>query len=166
MDDRATELAELERAVADLQGEAKRRAEVDLRQRRAGLKGEQDAAYLIDFHYGASKHRAVIHDLRLEHGGRVAQIDHLIITRWLDCYVLESKHFHAGIKITEQGEFLRWSNSKRTFEGMESPLEQNQRHIAVLKDVMATLDLPIRLGLTIRPAFHSFVLVSGKARIE
>lgn len=166
MDDRATELAELERAVADLQGEAKRRAEVDLRQRRAGLKGEQDAAYLIDFHYGASKHRAVIHDLRLEHGGRVAQIDHLIITRWLDCYVLESKHFHAGIKITEQGEFLRWSNFKRAFEGMESPLEQNQRHIAVLKDVMATLDLPVRLGLTIRPAFHSFVLVSGKARID
>jgi len=166
MDDRAAELAELEHAVASLQGKAQQRAAADLRQRRAGLKGEQDAAYLIDFHYGASKHRAVIHDLRLEHAGRVAQIDHLIITRWLDCYVLESKHFHAGIKITEQGEFLRWNDFKRTFEGMESPLEQNQRHIAVLKDVMATLDLPVRLGLTIRPSFHSFVLVSGKARID
>jgi hypothetical protein len=166
MDDRAAELAELERAIGALQGDAQRRAAWDLRQRRAGLKGERDAAYLIDFHYRASKHRAVIHDLRLEHAGRIAQIDHLIITRWLDCYVLESKHFHAGIKITEQGEFLRWNDFKRAFEGMESPIEQNERHIAVLKDVMAALNLPVRMGLTIRPTFHSFVLVSGKARID
>jgi hypothetical protein len=166
MDDRAAELAELERAVGGLQGEAQRRAAAELRQRRAGLKGEQDAAYLIDFHYGASKHRVVIHDLRLEHAGRIAQIDHLIITRWLDCYVLESKHFHAGIKITEEGEFLRWNDFKRTYEGMESPLEQNQRHIVVLKELMGTLDLPVRMGLKIKPSFHSFVLVSGKARID
>jgi hypothetical protein len=166
MDDRVGEIADLERAVGALQDNAKRRATSDLRQRKAGIKGERDAAYLIDFHYGASKHRAVIHDLRLEHEGRVAQIDHLIINRWLDCYVLESKYFHSGIKITEQGEFLRWNEYKRTYDGMESPLEQNERHIAVLKDVMGTLDLPTRLGLTIRPSFHSFVLVSGKARID
>lgn len=166
MDDRAVELAELEKAVEPLHGSAKQRALADVRQRKSGLKGEHDAAYLIDFHYGASKHRAVIHDLRLEHAGRVAQIDHLIITRWLDCYVLESKHFHAGIKITEEGEFLRWNDFKRTYEGMESPLEQNQRHIVVLKDLMGTLDLPVRMGLKIRPSFHSFVLISGKARID
>lgn len=166
MDDRAAEMAELEQAVEAMHGSAKQRALADLRQRKGGLAGERDAAYLIDFHYGASKHRAVIHDLRLEHAGRVAQIDHLIITRWLDCYVLESKHFHAGIKITEEGEFLRWNDFRRTYEGMDSPLEQNQRHIVVLKELMGTLDLPVRMGLKIRPSFHSFVLVSGKARID
>jgi hypothetical protein len=166
MDDRTGEIQELERAAEGLHGDDKRRASKDLRKRQRGLEGERDAAYLIDFDYGSSKNHAVIHDLRLEQGGRVAQIDHLIINRRLDCYVLESKHFHSGIKITEQGEFLRWNDYKRTYEGMESPLEQNQRHIAVLNDVMATLDLPMRMGLTIRPSFHSFVLVSGKARID
>lgn len=166
IDDRTAELAALEQAVEALQRGAKQRALTDLRQRKSGFTGERDAAYLIDFHYGASKHRAVIHDLRLEHAGRVAQIDHLIITRWLDCYVLESKHFHAGIKVTEEGEFLRWNDFKRTYEGMESPLEQNQRHIVVLKELMGTLDLPVRMGLKIRPSFHSLVLVSGKARID
>lgn len=166
MDDRAREIQELERAVEVLQGDDERRASRNLRQRQGGLKGERDAAYLIDFDYAASKNHAVIHDLRLEQAGRVAQIDHLIINRRLDCYVLESKHFHSGIKITEQGEFLRWNRYEHTYEGMESPLEQNQRHIAVLSDVMATLDLPVRMGLTIRPSFHSFVLVSGKARID
>src|SRR3546814_12221508 len=79
----------------------------------------------------------LIHDLRLEHGSRTAQIDHLLINRWMDVYVLETKHFHAGIKITEDGEFLRWNNYQKTYEGMASPLEQNERHIQVLKDVRA-----------------------------
>lgn len=165
-DEHSEELAQLERAAATLKGEAAKRAERELRQRKAGMQGEAESAYQIDFHFEQSPNRAVIHDLRLEQEGRVAQIDHLIINRRLDCYVLESKHFHAGIKITEQGEFLRWNDFKRTYEGMESPLEQNERHIAVLKDVLKTLDLPIRLGMRITPIFHSLVLVSPKSRID
>ncbi|WIG55478.1 MAG: hypothetical protein OJF61_001264 [Rhodanobacteraceae bacterium] len=165
-DDHTEELQQLERAVAMLKGEARKRAEFDLKQRKAGMKGEADSAYQIDFHWEQSPNRAIIHDLRIEHAGRIAQIDHLLINRRLDCYVLESKHFHAGIKITEQGEFLRWNEYKHTFEGMESPLEQNERHIAVLKDVLKTLDLPVRLGMRITPACYSFVLVSPKSRID
>src|SRR3546814_90907 len=106
-----------------------------------------------------------LHDLRLEHGGRTAQIDHLLINRWMDVYVLETKHFHAGIKITEDGEFLRWNNYQKTYEGMASPLEQNERHIQVLKDVMAQIELPTRLGVRIPPSFQSFVLVGPEAKI-
>ncbi len=166
IDDRAEELAQLEQTAQTLQGVGAKRATEELRRRKAGLKGETDAAYLIDFHYAQSKNRMVIHDLRFEHEGRVAQIDHLIISRFMDCYVLESKHFHAGIKITEQGEFLRWNDFKKTYEGMESPIEQNERHIAVLKDVVRTLDLPVRLGIRMMPTFRSFVLVSAKSRID
>lgn len=165
-DEHSEELAQLERAAATLKGEAARRAEKELRVRKAGMQGEAESAYQIDFHFQQSPNRAVVHDLRLEHNGRVAQIDHLIMNRWLDCYVLESKHFNASVKITEQGEFLRWNDYKRTYEGMESPLEQNERHIAVLKDVLKTLDLPVRLGMRITPACHSFVLVSSKSRID
>ena len=164
-DDNSALLKELELRAAGT-GTAARQAATELRIRQAGLKGERDSAYHIDFHFECSPNWAVIHDLRLERDGRVAQIDHLLINRWLEIYVLETKHFHAGIKITGDGEFLRWNAYRKTYEGMASSLEQNERHIAVLSDVVATLDWPQRMGLRIAPAFHSLVLVSPQARID
>lgn len=49
---------------------------------------------------------------------------------------------------------------------MASPLEQNERHIQVLKDVMGSLVLPERLGIRIAPSFQSYVLVESTARID
>jgi hypothetical protein len=164
-DDQSQAMAELERLAAGTGPEAKRASE-DLRKRKAGLKGEAESAYLINFEFGKSRNWAVIHDLRLEHEGRVAQIDHLLINRWMDIYVLESKHFHAGFKITEDGEFLQWHAYKRTYTGMASPLEQNERHIAVLRDVVSQIDLPTRLGIRIAPAFVPLILVAPTARID
>ena len=164
-DDQAAQLEALER-LATGTGPGARQAADELRRRKAGIRGERDSAYLINFDYAQSPNWAVIHDLRLEHGGRVAQIDHLLINRWMDVYVLETKQFHAGLKITDDGEFLRWNDFRRTFEGMASPLEQNERHIQVLKDVMADIELPTRLGVRIPPGFQSFVLVGPNARID
>lgn len=163
-DDQAEHFAEIETRAKGRGADAKR-AETELRNRRAGHRGEQQAAYLIDFDYASSPNWAVIHDLRLEHGGRVAQIDHLLINRWMDVYVLETKSFHAGVKITEEGEFLRWNNYRKTYEGMASPIEQNERHILVLREAMKGIQLPTRLGLRILPAFQSFVLVSSTAKV-
>lgn len=109
---------------------------------------------------------AVIHDLRLVIDGRVAQIDHLLIHRTLDVFVLETKHFHAGLKITENGEFLRWNRYKKAYEGMSSPLAQNERHIEVLKDAFHRIDMPKRFGIRMSPNFHSYVLVSPNTRID
>src|SRR3546814_16521762 len=134
-DDQGVELQALEQRAAGNGPDAARAAK-ELRNRRAGLKGERDSAYLIDFDYASSPNWAVIHDLRLEHGGRTAQIDHLLINRWMDVYVLETKHFHAGIKITEDGEFMRWTNYTKTHDGMATPLEQKERHIPVPKNAM------------------------------
>lgn len=164
-DDQAQVIQELEQVATGSGPEAKRAAE-DLRKRKAGIKGESESAYLIDFNYGKSPNWAVIHDLRLEHSGRVAQIEHLLINRWMDVYVLETKHFHSGIKVTADGEFLRWNSYRHTYEGMASPLEQNERHIAVLRDVMQGIDLPVRLGVRIPPSFQSYVLVAPSARID
>jgi hypothetical protein len=164
-DDQGAAIAELERRSTGKDAEA-RRASEELRKRRAGLKGEAESAYLIDFTYARSSNWAVIHDLRLEHDGRVAQVDHLLINRWMDVYVLETKHFRSGVKITADGEFLRWNTFRSNFEGMASPLEQNERHIAVLREVMKEVELPVRLGIRIPPSFHSFVLVAPEARID
>lgn len=164
-DDQSAVIKELEQLATGTGTDAKRAAE-DLRKRKAGLRGEAESAYLIDFEFGPARNWAVTHDLRVEHEGRVAQIDHLLINRWMEVYVLETKHFHAGVKITEDGEFLRWNQYKRTFEGMPSPLMQNERHIAVLRDVLSTIDLPVRLGLRIVPSFQTFILVAPSARID
>ncbi|RYD14460.1 MAG: NERD domain-containing protein [Lysobacteraceae bacterium] len=164
-DDLSPVLASLE-GLATCPGPEAKRAAVELRNRKAGLRAERESAYLIDHDFAASKNWAVIHDLRLEHGGRVAQIDHVLINRWLQVYVLETKGFHDGVKINEEGEFLRWNNFAKRYEGMPSPLAQNDRHIDVLRGVFNTIELPTRLGLRMSPEFMSFVLVSPDAQIK
>lgn len=165
-DDKSYMVNELERLLALATGARKSRIERELRITRAGIKGEQDAAYLIDFDFKDRDFFAVIHDLRLEVGGRVAQIDHLVISRCLDCWVLETKHLSGGMKITEDGEFLRWNDYNKTYEGMASPLAQNDRHIEVLREAFKLIDMPTRMGLRLSPTFHSYVLISPEARID
>lgn len=163
-DDKRQRLMALEAAMrAPGAGKAEKEAYYTCK---AGIRGETEAAYFIDFDYGeASKNWAVIHDLRLEHGGRTAQIDHLLINRFLEIYALETKHFQSGVKITEDGEFLRWNDYRKSYEPMESPIAQNARHISVLRDVCSSVDFPERLGIRLQPSLHSFVLMSNKAKI-
>lgn len=159
-------VAELEALLASAPAPIKPKIEQEIRLVRAGNKGEQESAYFIDFENAASKNRVVLHDLRFEVNGRVAQIDHLMINRLLDVYVFETKHFNTGLKITEDGEFLRWNDYKKTFEGMPSPLAQNERHIQVLKDVFDQIEMPTRLGLRLAPSFQTLILISPDARID
>lgn len=131
--------------------------ERELRFLRSGEQGEKDAAYFIDFHFGKSKRWVVIHDLRLSFRDRVAQIDHLIVNRFFDIYILESKNFSYGVKILGTGEFLS-SNGSR-YHAIESPIEQNKRHKIVLEEVIRKYHLiPQRRGITISPSFYSYIL--------
>ncbi|MEK9817093.1 MAG: nuclease-related domain-containing protein, partial [Limnobacter sp.] len=111
------------------------------------------------------KNWAVIHDLRIEHKGRVAQIDHLLINRLMEIWVCESKHFHQGVSINEQGEFVSFTGSQAY--GIPSPLEQNRRHCSLLQAMFDDGVVPLekRLGFSIKPVIKSLVLVSSKARI-
>jgi hypothetical protein len=131
----------------------------------SGVRGEESSAYYIDFRYHDSQNWAIIHDLRLELNGFVAQIDHLLINRCLDVYVLESKNYYYGIKISPEGEFLAWNG--KSYVGIESPVEQNKRHISLLEKVVAQRGLlPSRLGLTMPAAYHNYVLVAPNSRID
>jgi hypothetical protein len=158
-DDKSSVLAALEALHACGDGKQQKYIEEELRMMRSGIKGEQESAYHIDFDFGDSDITAVIHDLRLVWDGRVAQIDHLIIHRTHKFYVLETKSFSHGLKITDEGEFLRWNEWKKNFEGMPSPIEQNRRHVEVLRSVLE------RLGYA-KPEIESFVLISPSARID
>lgn len=136
----------------------------ELRNVVAGVKTENEAAYEIDFHFGASKNMMVLHDLRIEVNGRVAQIDHLLINRLCEVYVLETKTFSTGLSINDSGEFSTTYDGRKF--GIASPIEQNVRHIKVLRDAFKLIGMPKRLGITIQPSFHPVILVSQKAVIE
>lgn len=130
----------------------------------SGERNEQNSAYYLDFSYKDSLNWALIHDLRIEHRGRVAQIDHLLINRFLDIYVLESKNYYYGIKITEEGEFLVWSG--KGYQAIESPFEQNQRHIQALQSSVEDRNLgPKRLGFAIPISFRNVVMVSPTSNV-
>jgi hypothetical protein len=81
-DSKEAEIGELE---ALLEGKLNPRQrftiERELKAIRDGVSAEKDSAYYIDFYFGRSKNRAVIHDLRLEHKGQVAQIDQQVDKR-------------------------------------------------------------------------------------
>lgn len=165
-DDRETDVVEL-RQLLECQISAKQRflIEREIKCIGSGVRGEESSAYYIDFRYHDKPNWAVIHDLRLELNGYAAQIDHLLINRCLDIYVLESKNYYYGIKISPEGEFLVWNG--RTHVGIESPVEQNKRHICLLEKVITQQGLlPTRLGITMPAAYHNYVLVAPNSRVD
>jgi hypothetical protein len=138
--------------------------ERELKAIRGGVSSEKDSAYYIDFYFQDSRNWAVIHDLRLEHKGQVTQIDHLLINRFFDIYVLESKNYPYKLKITPEGEFQAYYGKE--YIGIPSPIEQNRRHIHLLDLFLKHHDiLPKRMGISIRPKFKSLILVSPKSII-
>ena len=133
--------------------------EDQIRNLRAGDRGEAEAAYEMDVHF-RSPNWVVIHDLRIEYDGVVAQIDHLMINRLLRIWVCESKSISQGVSINDHGEFVTFYNRRPL--GMASPIEQNRRHIKILQQVIDAggIDWPKRLGILLEPQLNSLVLIS------
>lgn len=155
-----------------LLAELKKSALLDARQRewldeelvrvRRGIEGERDAAFYIDSYLKGSKNNAVIHDLRLEFEGEVAQIDHLFFNRRLDFFLVETKCFNGNLAINEHGEFSVTYTNGRTY-GIASPVEQSKRHERILAKLLERLEITGRLG--VKPTFHHLVLLHPKAII-
>jgi RNase P subunit RPR2 len=165
-DDKSQDIDELEALLrrADLDARQRRAIESELWAIRLGAKAEADAAYQLEFDLGDSKHWAVIHDLRLELDGHVAQIDHLVISRLLEVFVCESKSYTGGVKVNERGEWSTYSDRRPI--GIPSPVEQNRRHIQLLEEVVKRgyVKLPRRI-VAIKPTFKNIVLVSPSGLI-
>ena len=165
-DDKSGEIQALEAMLG--------RSDVDARRRRAiqdeiwtirlGAKAEADAAYQLDFDLRESRHWAVIHDLRIDLDGRVAQIDHLVISRMLEVFVCESKSYTGGVKVNEHGEWSTYRDRRPI--GIPSPVEQNRRHIKVLEEAikLGRVELPRRF-VAIKPNYKNIVLVSASGLI-
>lgn len=125
-DGRVDDIAALERLLARADHGGRRKIADQIRNIRAGVRSEDEAAYEMKVHYAATANWMVLHDLRIEHDGLVAQIDHLLINRLLEFWVCESKSFAQAVTINEHGEFT--SSYAGQPYGLASPIEQNARH--------------------------------------
>ena len=61
-DDQGEVIARLERQAASGAGQDAKRAAEELKRRKAGLRGEAESTYLINFDFGQSPNWAVLHD--------------------------------------------------------------------------------------------------------
>jgi|GEM_PF-1658128 len=139
--------------------------ETEIFRMNSGQRGEADAAYQIDFHLKDSRNYAIAHDLRLEHNGRVAQIDHLLIGRFFDIILIESKNISTGLRVNAEGIFE--VRTRFGWRGMASPVEQSKRHAIVLDDLLRERNLlPTRLGFRITPTYHHWVLVPPECHVS
>lgn len=167
MDSRANDIAILKDILQNksLSQNQKNLVEKEISNINKGLEGERKAAYELDFYFKNAKNTAIIHDLRIEHDGRVAQIDHLIIDRFFNFYVLESKYFSDEVIVNDQGEFSVKYGSK--IMGVPSPIAQNEKHIAVLESFLESgkIEIPVTILVKAKPIFHNLVTFSSNVKI-
>lgn len=127
---------------------------------RRGFENEKQTAYLIDFELRDSKNYAVLHDLRFEYNGRIAQIDHLIIGQNF-IFVIESKFFGGNLEIGNDQWIVNYGHKKFA---ISSPVKQNERHIMVLQDIINRENI-FPKGKII-PTIMNIVLISNKTIVK
>ncbi|MFC1747630.1 topoisomerase DNA-binding C4 zinc finger domain-containing protein [Pseudomonadota bacterium] len=148
----------------DFPDDKKSLIERELKNLYSGNKGEATSTHYLDVDFGKSNNWALIHDLRIEFEGDVAQIDHLLIGRMMDIYVIESKNFSYGVSISDEGDFSYFYKNRPY--SIPSPILQNERHIRLLDQFLTNSGiLPKRLGTTLKPTYRNIVLVSPDSRL-
>lgn len=163
-DEKSSQLAQLEQWLADrtLNAAQKQWLTDELFRLRMGIQGEREAAFYLDSHFKDSENHVVIHDLRVEVDGDVAQIDHLVLYRGGGIYLFETKNYGGSLLINDHGEFT--ADYGRVRYGIPSPIEQSRRHERVLHKLLDRLDIG---GRTQRQLdMHHLVLVHPKAIIQ
>jgi hypothetical protein len=128
---------------------------------RKGIKGEEESAYFLDQYFKGGENHVLLHDLRFEFEGDVAQIDHLIINRFGMFYMAETKNYAGNVTINSHGEFTVEYDEDRF--GVPSPIEQSRRHERILQKVLNRLEITNRLGTPME--FQHVVMFHPKAII-
>lgn len=134
----------------------------ELSRLRKGIQGERESAYYLDQYFKDSENHVVLHDVRFVVDGDVAQIDHLVISRALGIYLIESKNFAGSVRINAHGEFTVDYDGDRF--GVPSPIEQSHRHERVLRRLLDRLEIDSRTGGGVQ--CHHVVMFHPKAIID
>ena len=82
-DDKSKRLALLQDLQQSLMLDARQKEWLrdELRRCKAGWEGEREAAFQLDGNYKDSQNNVLLHDLRSEIDGEVAQIDNIVLAR-------------------------------------------------------------------------------------
>ena len=129
---------------------------------RKGIQGERESAHYLDHYFKDAENHVLLHDLRFVIEGEVTQIDHLILNRAGNVYLLETKNYACNLVINDRGEFTAEYENARF--GIPSPIEQSLRHEKVLRQLLERLDI---VGRTQKHSdFHHVVMLHPKATIE
>ena len=97
-----------------------------------------------------------LHDIRIQDGDYVAQLDFIVITAQF-IMILETKKLNGDIYINESGDFIRYIKNKNgrviKKEGIYSPIAQNDRHVRIVKNMLIKngiiKSLPVISGVVI-----------------
>ena len=127
---------------------------------RKGIEGERDSAYYLDHYFKGGENHVLLHDLRFEFEGDVAQIDHLIINRLGFMFLIETKNYGGSVSVNAHGEFTVDYDGDRF--GVPSPIEQSKRHERVLRRLFERLEISNRKGMI---EAHHVVMYHPKAII-
>jgi len=132
----------------------------EIKNLRAGHRAEQTAHHLLS-KLQVRNPSYLISDLRLNIEGDIAQIDHLLVNKFGFIYLFETKSFSTGIKVTEDGTFLRWDAYQETYIEIMSPLKQSMRHEPTLVKALKKLGYH---GLT--DEITHIVLIDYKSKLD
>lgn len=139
IDDKSKQIETLRDLLVKSKSEAqKKMIDADLKRVEAGYQAEKENAYYLDFAFDKSKNVFLLHDIRLEYNGRVAQFDHILISR-LGIELLETKSAKGTMTINDDGSLtLKNGNYTNTYP---NPLEQSKRHALVLREFIDAHEL-------------------------
>lgn len=118
----------------------------------------------LDEAFGVPDDIVVAHDVRISCEAGRAHVDHVLLTRFLDVFLLESRFDGDELIVNDQEEFsLRYGDG--TVVRVRSPINQLRRNLIVMQHVFKSIALPEKLGQPIVPTFHRYVVVPQGMRI-
>ena len=159
IDDKSKEISTLKNLLKESNSEAQKKLIAqDLKSLENGYKAEKDNAYYLDFTFGDGERNILLHDIRIEHKGRTAQFDHILITR-IGIILLESKSFTVPLTINNDNS-MTVTYSKNMVKTFPNPIEQNNRHREVLSGfIKDNLEMSLRFKLLGGVHIESRVLI-------
>lgn len=101
---------------------------------KAGYEAEKQMAFFLRRFFKDSPEVDVLNSLRIDLGGEIAQIDHLVLMPH-GLLIVESKSVSERIEIKEDGQWIRWYDNKP--QGMRSPITQAQIQGMLLKELLS-----------------------------
>jgi Zn finger protein HypA/HybF involved in hydrogenase expression len=103
----------------------------------AGRKAEEQMAFYLRRFFGKSSEVDVLNGIRIELGGEIAQMDHLVLHPY-GFLIVESKSVSGSVQIMDDGQWMRWYLKQPKPIGMRSPVTQAKMQCQLLTELLET----------------------------